>query len=397
MSLTRVQEIVNELATQISCPVAVNDFALDLIAASAQIGPVDRYRVESIMHRHTPSEVIELLRARSLLQRTEPFMLDEETLPGMHTRMCVPLVDSGFPIAYIWIVLGECRLNESQTGLVRNAADAVLLELVSMREPEDDALLSDSRRLQAVLANDTFSASYAISSLIADGLVRDLRRAAVIVLEFADAQSSAQRDTQTTFRPLHQQARTGWAAGTLLGIAEGRLVAVCSSSDAPAVVAAAEREFAGSKEPNIRFLAAGSSISEHPADGLREAFEEARYAAWVAASIPQIGRHIEYSALGAFIALRRFPATEASVALVSPEAAELRRRDSRVYADTALVYLNCAADVHQTCTELSIHRTTLYYRLDRIREFIGDTLDSGLQRTSLHLGLLLGQLVDAGQ
>ncbi len=395
MSLTRVQEVVNELATQISCPVAVNDFALDLIAASAQIGPVDRYRVESIMHRHTPPEVIELLRQRSLLRRTEPFMLDEGTLPGMQTRMCVPLVDSGFPIAYVWIVLGTHRLNEAETGLVRNAADAVLQELVSMREPEDDALLLDSRRLQAVLGTDPFSAGYAISSLIADGLVRDLRRAAVIVLEFADIQDGPPRDTQTTFRPLHQQARAGWAAGALLGIAEGRLVAVCPSAEAPALIAAAEREFAELSEPLVRFIAAGSSVSGDPGNGLRAAFEEARYAAWVAASIPQIGRHAEYSELGAFIALRHFPATEASVALMSPEAAELRRRDSRVYADTALVFLNCAGDVHDTCAELSIHRTTLYYRLDRIREFIGDVLDSGWQRTSVHLGLLMGQLVDA--
>lgn len=397
MSLTRVQDLVNELASQISCPVAVNDFALDLIAASAQIGPIDRYRVESIMHRHTPPEVIELLRRRSLLRRTEPFMLDEETLPGMQTRMCVPLVDSGFPVAYVWIVLGDRRLDKAETGMVRKTAGAVLQELASMREPEDDALLLDSRRLQAVLGADPFSAGYAISSLVADGILHELRRAAVIVLEFDDSRSGSPRDSQATFRPIHQQARNSWAKGALLGIAEGRLVAVCPAADAPALIRAAARELETTSKSQPRLAATGSSVSEDPENGLREAFEEARYAAWVACSAPQLGNHAEYAELGAFIALRQFAPIEVSVSQLSAEAAELRRRDSRVYADTALEFLNCAGDVQHTCSRLSIHRTTLYYRLDRIREFTGTALDSGWQRTSLHLGLMMGQLVDASQ
>jgi len=51
--------------------------------------------------------------------------------------------------------------------------------------------------------------------------------------------------------------------------------------------------------------------------------------------------------------------------------------------------------VQATCDSLSIHRTTLYYRLERIRDFTGDVIDVGWQRSSLHLGLLMGELVDS--
>ncbi len=396
MSLARVQEYADELAAKLECPVAVNDFALDLIAASPHIEPVDEYRVSSIMRRHTPPDVVELLRDQSVLRRTEPFMFEGKSLPGAQARMCVPLVDAGFPIAYIWILLGERRLHKKEMGMVRLAAKGMLRELIAMRNPEDDRLLLDSRKLQAVVSADPFSAEYAISALIADGVVRDLRKPAVVVFEFSNGKDASQsQDTQATFRPIHERARRSWAQGALLGIAEGRLVAVCPSSDAPLLVAAARAKLEAQPDGAAQFTSVGWSTCEDPALGLRETFDEARFAAWVAKSVNEVGPQADYSDLGAFIALRKFPTTEASVALLSKEAAELRHRDSHVYAGTVLTLLNCAGDVHDTCTALSIHRTTLYYRLERVRALIGDALDVGWKRTSIHLGLLMGTLVDA--
>lgn len=394
MSLAKVQEIIDDLALRISRPVAVNDFALDLIAASSQIGSVDRYRTESIMNRHTPPEVVEFLRSRSLLRRTEPFMVDQEVLPGMQARMCIPLVEAGFPIAYIWIVVGDHRLSDAEMVQVRNAARGTLAELIAMRDP-DDQLMLDSRRLLAVLSSDPFSAGYAISALVADGLVGDLRKASVVVFEFAHDRSNPSWDRQATFRPVYERARRSWARGALLGLSDGNLVAVCPSANVDGVIAGARSELGNTRGKAPLLAAIGSSRCEDPEQGLRSTFEEARYAAWVAAAVDAVGPQLDYSELGAFVALRQFAVEEASVARLSREAAELRNRDSRVYADTALTLLNCAGDVHDTCTKLSIHRTTLYYRLDRMREMIGDALEIGWKRTSIHLGLLMGELVDA--
>jgi len=395
MSLDRIQDIVDNLAAHLGHAVAVNDFALDLIAASAQIGPVDQYRVESIMNRHTPQEVIELLRERALLPRSEPFMLEDNALPNMQARMCVPLVESGIPIAYLWVMIGTHQPDSGYIQLVRQAAAALVEELVAMRAPHDDELLLDSRRLQAVLSPDAFSGGYAFSSLVADGLVSDLQRATIAVFEFTDTHGAPPSEVQAYFRPIHRDARNSWARRALLGLTEGRLTAICSAADAEALIDQAQQALTTLNDSPVHFSSVGTSTSEQPSIGLRDTYDEARFAAKIASTVPAIGKAADYSDLGLFLALRQFALTEESVRQLSPAAAELRRRDSDVYAKTALTLLNCAGDVQATCDSLSIHRTTLYYRLERIRDFTGDVIDVGWQRSSLHLGLLMGELVDS--
>jgi DNA-binding PucR family transcriptional regulator len=43
---------------------------------------------------------------------------------------------------------------------------------------------------------------------------------------------------------------------------------------------------------------------------------------------------------------------------------------------------------------MHIHRTTLYYRLDRIREITGLDIDDGDVRLHLHLGLVAHRMVE---
>lgn len=395
VSLNRLQEIVDDLATQIRCSVAVNDYALDLIVASVQVGPVDQYRVESIMNRHTATEVVELLRERGLLHRTEPFLFADEALPNMQTRMCVPLVETGISIAYLWVVLGDRSLTEVEVGVVQSSAHAILEALIAARDPNEDDLLADSRLLQSVLSADAFSAGYAISGLAVSGAVGNLKRATVVVFETIDHGFANARNTQTAHHSVHERARRTWARGTLLGVVDGKLTAVLPTDDAERFISRAEDALAGS-DLNMRLVAIGSSANDDTSRGLHQTLEEAKFAAWVASCIDAVGRVARYQELGAFIALRTIPASEESVRLISAAAADLRSRDSKVYAETVLSLLNCAGDIQRTCAELSIHRTTLYYRLDRIREMTGAAIDEGWRRTSLHLGLLMGQLVDGG-
>lgn len=395
MSLTRVQEITDALSEQIGYSVAVTDYAMNLVTSSAQIGPVDEYRIAAVMQRRPPAEVIRLLGEQSVLRRTEPFMFSPESLPRNQARMCVPLVDGSSPLAFIWIILGDNRLNDDELRLLHAAAGEMLHELRAMRAHDVDELLLDSQRLQDVLSTDQLTAGYARTTLVSEGIVHPIRGAAITVFEFADERGLPQYDTQETFRPIHSRARSGWARGALLGIAYGYLVAVCPPDDVARLIADAQRELPIALPKNVRLRAAGTSSHDESAAGLRETYEEASFAVRVAAASEAVGPIADYAQLGAFIALRRLPVSEASVALLSPEAAELRGRDSRVGVETLLTFLNCAGDVHDTCARLSIHRTTLYYRLDRIRAIVGDGIDVGWRRTSIHLGLLMGELVDA--
>lgn len=63
---------------------------------------------------------------------------------------------------------------------------------------------------------------------------------------------------------------------------------------------------------------------------------------------------------------------------------------------TARVVLDLGGDVAAAAEALRVHRTTLYYRLDRIQELTGVDLRAGAGRTDLQLALWLAAYRRAG-
>lgn len=62
------------------------------------------------------------------------------------------------------------------------------------------------------------------------------------------------------------------------------------------------------------------------------------------------------------------------------------------FLHTLQAYWDCGADAARTARFLRIHRSTLYYRMDRLRDAVGSSLKDGLLRTELHTGLRTAQL-----
>ena len=66
--------------------------------------------------------------------------------------------------------------------------------------------------------------------------------------------------------------------------------------------------------------------------------------------------------------------------------------DSPVLLHTLDAYLTAGGDAQQTSRTLNIHRSTLYYRLDKLRALIDGDLADGTLRRELHTGLRMAQL-----
>lgn len=66
--------------------------------------------------------------------------------------------------------------------------------------------------------------------------------------------------------------------------------------------------------------------------------------------------------------------------------------DSPVLLDTLEAYLSAGGDAQQTARTLNIHRSTLYYRLDKLRAVISGDLGDGIFRRELHTGLRMAQM-----
>jgi len=142
----------------------------------------------------------------------------------------------------------------------------------------------------------------------------------------------------------------------------------------------------------IRILGIGTASPAPGATDLRSAADEAVIAASLAAALPQFHPSVDSSALGGWRLLASASADPSALRIISPAAHALysQRDDSqRVTVET---YLDVGANVVAACRILFVHRTTLYYRLERLPEVVREALDDGVSRSTLHLALKLIRL-----
>ena len=78
-----------------------------------------------------------------------------------------------------------------------------------------------------------------------------------------------------------------------------------------------------------------------------------------------------------------------SVSEIHPGAEVLASAPRTDLMATARVVLDLGGDIAAAAEALRVHRTTLYYRLDRIQELTGVDLRAGVGRTDLQLALWL--------
>ena len=115
----------------------------------------------------------------------------------------------------------------------------------------------------------------------------------------------------------------------------------------------------------------------------REARRQALAAAELAALDPALARPARWASLGAYRTLLATP---------RPSDRALRPLDEAgasapMLLATLEAYLDLAGDVQAVANRLNLHRSSLYYRLDRIAQLAGVDLADGLVRLDLHLAL----------
>ncbi|WP_219467082.1 PucR family transcriptional regulator, partial [Nonomuraea rhizosphaerae] len=117
-------------------------------------------------------------------------------------------------------------------------------------------------------------------------------------------------------------------------------------------------------------------------------YAEARHAAEVAARVPGLGRSAEWARLGVYRMLTHLPHHE-----LHPGLAELLGDDQHLaLLETLETYLDLAGSAVAASRALRLHRTSLYYRLQRVEELARTDLKDGGERLALHLSLKLARL-----
>ena len=109
--------------------------------------------------------------------------------------------------------------------------------------------------------------------------------------------------------------------------------------------------------------------------------------------IPGFGRVVGWESLGAYAFLLQLPDAAFGSTLQPESVARLLRHEKAPrLVETLRTYLDAGGSVPRTAETLHLHRTSLYYRLEQIREITGLDIDDGRNRLLLHLSLLLADL-----
>lgn len=364
-----LQHLVDDFARRLARPVLLEDHLQRVIAYSEQDGPMDDVRRDSILRRHTTPEVRRRLREAGIFTSAGALRIAAAPELGLLPRVCVPTRHDGRLLGFLWLIDSDPPMSDEDLGLAAKAGPNLALELFRNSVGSGLAVRREFEAVGELLAGAPQAARLLVEAGFpqADGVgvmvVRPLAEPDDEVRLGLERGLLAVRFRFAARHPLH-----------LLRYDHGVLVSagidpreVRAAFGAPVVV--------------------GVGRTRQGLDGASESYREALHAAEVAARIPDFGDVAEWQHLGVY----RMLGTAAGDLHPGVERL-LDDPQHAVLLQTLETYLDLAGSVVATAKALRLHRTSLYYRLQRVEQLAGTDLKDGGERLGLHLSLKLARL-----
>jgi len=376
-----VQHLLDRLADDLGRSVVINDPAVVMLYSSRHFGDEDPVRVEAMLNRVAGSAAIAHVLAQDVARWKGPGRIPAKPEIGMRARLCVPLRWRGDLLGLLMVIDADDDLSAADRALVEAAAQEVAALLVGERTTADAALAADDAQVADLLGLDPAARDRALATLATRS--PDLRPSRSLQVVALRADTADREHAEVALRhAVHLARRTG------LATVSGPTAAVVrfGAPLAEGLVAAANELAAG------RFTCV-AGVGPRVA-GLEEAWTSHRHAELATRAVPHLapGPVVEAATLGAYDLLLRIPDLDPT-ALPAPVAALLAADPRGVLVRTLEAYLRHAGSAPAAADELHVHRTTLHYRLDRIRGITGCDPDDGATRLLLHLGLGVARLL----
>lgn len=373
----RLQEELDALAVRLGKSLTVDGMDGDLLAHSTQWDDADQARISSILLRHVSPERRDWEERHVGPDPTGPVTVPANPELGMSARLCVPLRRAGRTIGLLWMLHTGDELGPDEERTLRRGADVLAAQLdAPARAPGREV-----DRLVRALFEEGRAEAVDRLTVTVPGIVEGVVQVVAAV--------ATELDGVRAFRPAEFSALTGSLTPTLRGAPA--YVGSCASAT-HALVALHHRgvacpllaEIEGAVAPCLGAFTLG--VSDPVPLGLRaarEARRQALAAAELAALDPALPRPAHWSALGAYRTLLATPRPSDHALRPLDEAGA----SASMLLATLETFLDLGGDVQAVAKHLNLHRSSLYYRLDRITHLAEVDLADGLVRLELHLAL----------
>lgn len=358
-----LQELVDDVSDLLRAPTVLEDLGLTVLAYGSQNPDgVDQVRAATILRKTATPAVISYFLEQGIAVATGPVRIPADAARQIAARVCIPVRSGGRTHGYLWAVEPAHGVDEDALARVAPLADRAGT-LLARR-----AGLADERAglVDSLLMGDAPEQAVAWRRLVALGELSDGEPFVVAVVRRSDGE--------------RRRTVMSVPAGAVSEVAVRRVArnlptdAVAGVSD-PIVVS-------GEAEPEGLVWSSSPTLAARQAD----------VAAIVAHGRPQLGSVLAWETLGFYRVVIQGAAAVAALIEGTP-AARLRARADADLIRTALVWLDQGGSAARTAAVLSVHRQTLYYRLERIEQLAGVDLDEGEARLGLHVGLALAEVL----
>jgi hypothetical protein len=378
---------VQAYADRLGRPIIVFDVDFNVIAFSVHDRDVDHARLAIILAHKGSSRARESIREYRVGHADGPVRIPP--MDGGLTRHVAPVRHDGHLVGYVSSTIPEETPDDelAEDDVIRSSRDRIGVTLAAMalgnREDEDRAL----RLLTALLDGDAEQRTRAADELLTGGLISPVPHYTVITISApptVDPGSAALRLVLDRARSGIPVFPTLKAVGTVV---DGEAVLVVPYEIDH------ERLTALLAQPAFTGLRAGVGGAHAPLAEAHRSRREARIAARGAAIDPTRGRVVHWSDLGLDRVLLQLPLEKLALGdLPEPVRRILDAQSGPDLAQTLEAYLDFGCDAQRTAQELHVHRSTLYYRLDRVRAIADVDLADGFVRRELHTALRVATL-----
>lgn len=387
----RMQLIVDVVAQTLDRAVLLDDEELTPITHSRQLGELDDVRVHSVLQRETRAEVKAALFDFGI--GTADSAVWTPALPhyGLMPRFCVPVRSASERFGYLWIIAPEGSLSEQGQQLAERAA-ADLLAILDRRNAVLRAEESSQQGLlmRLVAAEDPAQAQAVVGELQARAMAEPHDVIQVFRFEPDGAGDPVNRSMALRLRLTATDRTRRWY--TLAG-ATTTVLAV-SPPDVPST-ATAETVAAAVRASYGTHPAIGASGVPLPITQAAVGFRQAGLALTLAQLGVGSAQVADWSALGSWRTLALLGQAyrpDRLGELVHPGIVTLIEQGRDDLLRTLETYLANGGDVRRTAEDMFLHRSTLYYRLEKLTEAVDGDLSDGETRFDLMLSLRLARL-----
>ncbi len=357
---------------------------------------MDEGRRSSILSRRTPDEVVAW--TRELVERAEgPTYLPGDPQTRRDARLVVPLRCQDLLLGYLSVIDADGTIDERATDTYASAGSVAATILYRERLLHEAEQAHAHRLVRDVLFGDREARGRAAERLVAEGLLSH-GPVAAIVIRWRTATAPGSDDIVVSVRRALARVRRTLPPGSVVEFTRTDQAVLLVHLAAVSGV----REFARDVTTLIQEDLAGA------VDGVAAGFgDEAATAADAGASYDQAVRALEVGArlgwssdpigwcdLGVNRMLSRLTTRDDVLAEIPPGCRELARHPELLR--TVERYLELGCEIKNTATELSLHRTSLYARLEKAQRITGLSFKRGEDRLALHLSLRLIRLTGGG-